>query len=186
MIFLKRIEEYKELIEKLSIIENEVNLFYEILVKTLNNKKRIYLCGNGGSASDAQHFAAELVGRFERERKGYPAIALNTDSSIITAISNDYSYDMVFAKQVDSICEEGDLLIGITTSGNSKNILNAFSVAKKKCVSTIALTGNKGSEIKKIADLSLIVPSSRTCRIQECHIFIIHVICELLDQEIKL
>lgn len=186
MIFQSSIDEYKNIIDKLPTIEKEVLLFFEVLLKTLEDKKKVYIFGNGGSASDAQHFAAELVGRFEKERNGYPVIALNTDSSTLTAISNDYGFEMVFAKQVDSICESGDLLIGITTSGNSKNIINAFSLAKKKSVSTIALTGNKGGEIKKFADLSVIVPSSRTCRIQECHIFILHFICELLDQKLKL
>ena len=181
MIFKESIEEFKNLIDNLNKIDNEVYSFYKMIEKTLKSKKTIYICGNGGSASDGQHFAAELVGRFETKRGGYPAICLNTDTSNITAISNDYGFESVFARQVESICIEGDLLIGITTSGNSKNIIKAVEVAIKKNISTIALTGKGGGKIKNIVDLSIIVPSQRTCRIQEAHIFILHFICELID-----
>ena len=145
---------------------------------------KIMACGNGGSAADAQHFAAELIGRFERERQELAAIALTTDTSILTAVGNDYSYDEIFAKQVRGLGKKGDILIGISTSGNSKNVLKAIEVAKKMGIKIIALTGNGGGKIASLLDaddIHLCAPSTRTARIQETHLVLLHALCDGVD-----
>lgn len=144
---------------------------------------KILLCGNGGSAADSQHIAAEFVGRFVKERCGLPAIALTTDTSILTAIGNDYGYDEVFRRQVEALGREGDVLIGISTSGNSGNIVKAFEQAKKQGVKTLTLTGQKDSKMSALADVTLKVPAPVTARVQECHIMVGHMICEYIDEE---
>lgn len=141
------------------------------------------LCGNGGSAADSQHIAAEFVGRFHKERISLPAIALTTDTSILTAVGNDYGYDVVFKRQVEGLGREGDVLIGISTSGNSKNVIEAFMEAKAKGIKTIAFTGEKESRSSEVADITLRVPSTVTARIQECHILSGHIICSFIDEE---
>lgn len=157
----------------------------ERMVSALSDGKKILACGNGGSAGDAQHFAAELVGRFERERPGLAAIALTTDSSILTAIGNDYGFDQVFTKQVQALGLPGDILLAISTSGNSTNILEAIREAQEREMSVIALTGKGGGALAKILrdgeDLHLCVPHDRTARIQEIHLFIIHCLCDGID-----
>ena len=148
---------------------------------------KVLACGNGGSAADAQHFAAEFVGRFERERPGLAAIALNTDSSILTAIGNDYAYDQVFAKQVQALGNPGDVLIAITTSGNSANVLAAVDVAHEKDMTVIALTGRGGGKLGARlteTDVHLCVPHERTARIQEIHILAIHCMCDAVDVQL--
>ena len=147
----------------------------------LANGNKILFCGNGGSAADAQHLAAELIGRFQKERRSLAAIALTTDTSILTAVGNDYGYDEIFARQVEGLGRQGDVLIGISTSGNSSNVIEAFEKAKEKGIHTIAFTGIKESKASAMADITLKVPSSRTARIQECHILTIHLICEYID-----
>ena len=145
---------------------------------------KIMACGNGGSAADAQHFAAELIGRFERERQELAAIALTTDTSILTAIGNDYSYDDIFSKQVRGLGKSGDILIGISTSGNSKNVVKAIEAAKKMGIKILALTGNGGGKIAELlddADIHLCAPSTRTARIQETHLVLIHSLCDGVD-----
>ena len=149
----------------------------EVCEKAIRDGHKILLCGNGGSAADSQHIAAEFVGRFVKERISLPAIALTTDTSILTAIGNDYGYDDVFRRQVEGLGVAGDVLIGISTSGNSKNVLAAFKEAKKKGIHTVAFTGSKPSESEKIANFTLKVPSTVTARIQECHILVGHIIC---------
>jgi D-sedoheptulose 7-phosphate isomerase len=145
---------------------------------------KIMLCGNGGSAADSQHIAAELIGRFERERAPMAAIALTTDTSALTAISNDYGYGQIFSRQVDGLGRRGDLLIGISTSGNSRNVIKAMEVAKRIGVHTVALVGDKPqSEMCEIADLVLAAPSINTARIQECHILMMHTLCQLVELE---
>lgn len=145
---------------------------------------KIMLCGNGGSAADSQHIAAELIGRFEKERRSMAAIALTTDTSALTAIGNDYGYDQVFARQVEGLGQSGDLLIGISTSGNSKNVVKAMEVAQSKGIRTVALVGDKpGGEMQAIADYVLAAPSTNTARIQECHILIMHTLCQLVESE---
>uniref|UniRef100_A0A6M3JCY8 D-sedoheptulose-7-phosphate isomerase n=1 Tax=viral metagenome TaxID=1070528 RepID=A0A6M3JCY8_9ZZZZ len=142
---------------------------------------KIFICGNGGSASDAQHFAAELVGRFEKERRAINAIALTTNTSILTAIGNDYGFEDIFSRQVEAIGKEKDILIGISTSGKSKNIIKAFKVAKEKEILTISLTGNNGGNLKKVSDLNLNVKNKNTATIQEIHIIIIHTIAGIIE-----
>ena len=157
----------------------------EILIQALVHGKKILSCGNGGSAGDAQHFSAELLGRFERERPELPAIALSTDTSTITAIANDYSYDEIFSKQVRALANEGDILLAISTSGNSKNVLHAIQTAHQRQAKVIALTGKNGgkmAEMLKASDVEIRVPATRTARIQECHLLIIHCLCDLIDQ----
>ncbi len=147
------------------------------------NNKKILIAGNGGSAADAQHFAAELVGRYGFDRPSLPALALTTDTSNLTAIGNDYGYDYVFSRQLEGMGQEGDLFIGISTSGNSQNILNAFASAKAKGITTVALTGRDGGKMAEAADLTLIVPSDATPRIQESHLLIEHMICDAIEKE---
>ena len=145
---------------------------------------KIMACGNGGSAADAQHFAAELIGRFERERAELAAIALTTDTSILTAIANDYSYDEIFSKQVRGLGKPGDILLGISTSGNSKNVVKAIEAAKKMGIKVIALTGNGGGRITDLLDqedIHLCAPSNRTARIQETHLVLLHGLCDGVD-----
>ncbi len=153
----------------------------KLTIETLNNGNKILICGNGGSAADAQHFAAELTGRYKTERAALPAIALTTDTSALTAIGNDYGYDRVFDRQLEALAQCGDLIFGISTSGNSTNIINAFNLAKEKKCKTIALSGKNGGKIKNIADITLVVPSDNTPRIQEMHILFIHTICQIVD-----
>ena len=152
------------------------------ICSALQDGKKIVIFGNGGSAADAQHFAAELVGRFEKERQALPAIALTTDTSILTAIGNDYAYDQVFARQVQALVQPGDVVIGITTSGNSKNVLEGIQEARRRKAWTVGLTGQTGGKLKTAVDACLCVPSSRTAHIQECHIALIHGLCALVDE----
>ena len=151
---------------------------------TIKAGHKIMLCGNGGSAADSQHIAAELIGRFEKERESMAAIALTTDTSALTAIANDYGYDQVFSKQVEGLGQSGDLLIGISTSGNSKNVVKAMEVAQSKSIRTVALVGDKpGGGMQEIADYVLAAPSTNTARIQECHILMMHTLCQLVESE---
>jgi D-sedoheptulose 7-phosphate isomerase len=150
----------------------------------LANGSRILACGNGGSAADAQHFAAELVGRFERERPGLPAIALTTDASVLTALANDYAYDEVFARQIRALGQPGDVLLAITTSGNSANVLAAIEAAHEREMIVVALTGNGGGQTNGVLtefDIHICVPSGRTARIQEVHLLTIHCLCDGID-----
>jgi len=169
---------------KKQILENnieQISLICKEIIKTYNSNGKILICGNGGSAADSQHFAAELVGRYKLERKALPAIALTTDTSILTAIGNDYGYNDVFKRQVEALANENDILFTISTSGNSENIIEAINLAKTKNIKVISLLGKGGGKIKEMSDLSLIVPSNNTPRIQESHIMIIHIICEILE-----
>lgn len=148
------------------------------------NGKKVLFCGNGGSAADAQHLAAEFSGRFYKDRKALPSEALHCNSSYLTAVANDYSYDVIYSRLVEGICEEGDVLIGLSTSGNSKNILNAFAAARDKKVITVGFTGASGGKMKDAGDYLINVPSADTPRIQESHIMIGHIICELVEAKI--
>ena len=153
-----------------------------LIIKAFKNKKKLLICGNGGSASDAQHFAAELIGRFKKERRSFPAICLNTDTSAITAIGNDYNYSKIFSRQLEGLGNRGDVLFLISTSGRSKNILEASEIAKEKKVKTIALTGEKKSVLSKNVDICINVPSCETSHIQELHIKVIHLLCILIEK----
>lgn len=152
-----------------------------LCVDSLRRGGKILFCGNGGSAADAQHLAAELVGRYQRERGALAAIALTTDTSVLTSIANDYDYDSVFARQVEGLGRNGDVLIGISTSGNSKNVLRALACAKAHGLKTVAFTGGTGGEMAKLADVAVIAPSSVTCHIQEMHIAAGHQVCGLVE-----
>jgi D-sedoheptulose 7-phosphate isomerase len=156
----------------------------DTMFAALANGNKILACGNGGSAADAQHFAAELIGRFERERPGLPALALTTDASVLTAIANDYAYDQVFAKQVRALGQPGDVLLAITTSGDSANVLAAIEEAHEREMIVIALTGKGGGKVNETladTDIHLCVPSERTARIQEVHLLTIHCLCDGID-----
>jgi D-sedoheptulose 7-phosphate isomerase len=153
-----------------------------LLIDTFKCGGKLMVMGNGGSAADSQHFAAEIVSRFRMERPGLPAIALSTDTSILTAIGNDYGFDVVFRRQVEALAMPGDVVVGISTSGNSVNVQMALELARKKGCRTIALLGRDGGRIKGSCDLALVVPSDDTPRIQEGHITIIHIVCDLVEK----
>ena len=155
----------------------------KVMVKALREGKRILWCGNGGSAADAQHLAAELSGRFYYDRPPLNSEALHCNTSYLTAVANDYGYDLIYSRMIDGACHPGDVLVGISTSGNSKNICNAFRKAKQLGVITVALTGSTGGEMKDLSDFLLNVPSDDTPRIQESHIMLGHIICELVEAE---
>jgi D-sedoheptulose 7-phosphate isomerase len=173
---------------KTQILEDEklmqsIDQAVNVVLSSLKSGNKLLFCGNGGSAADAQHLAAEFSGRFYIDRKALPAEALHTNTSYLTAVANDYSYDVVYSRLVEGIAQPGDVVIGLSTSGNSKNILNAFEVAKTKNVSTIAFTGTSGGQMRELADVLINVPSQDTPRIQESHIMIGHIICELVEQQ---
>ncbi len=153
----------------------------KLSVDTLKAGNKILLCGNGGSAADAQHIAAELTGRYKSERRGLPGIALTTDTSALTAIGNDYGYDRVFDRQVESLANKGDLIIGISTSGNSKNVISALKLGQELGCKTIGFTGRDGGAMNDVCDVNLVVPSDNTPRIQEMHILFGHTICQIID-----
>ena len=153
-----------------------------LLVETFTQGGKLLVMGNGGSAADAQHFVAEIVGRFKMERRALPAIALSTDTSILTAIGNDYGFDQVFRRQVEALAVAGDLVVGISTSGNSPNVQQALELARELGCRTVGLLGKDGGSIKRCCDLALVVPTDDTPRIQEGHITIIHIVCDLLEK----
>lgn len=155
----------------------------EVITETFKKGHRVYFCGNGGSAADAQHLAAEFSGRFYTDRKALPAEALHCNTSYLTAVANDYGYDVVFSRMIDGIGQKGDVLIGLSTSGNSPNIIKAFEVAKEKLMITVAFTGETGGKMKDMVDHLINVPSKDTPRIQETHIMIGHIICQLVEEK---
>ena len=154
-----------------------------LIARCLQSGNKLLLFGNGGSAADAQHLAAEFVGRFVRERAGLPAIALTTDSSILTAVGNDYGFEQVFARQIQALGRPGDVAVAISTSGNSANVLEGVKEARKRNLKTIGLTGKDGGALAQQADVAITIPSTSTARIQECHIAIGHLFCELVDAD---
>lgn len=156
----------------------------KLCVELYKGSNKTILAGNGGSAADAQHIAAEMVGRYGFDRPSLPSLALTTDTSALTAIGNDYGYDKVFSRQLEGMGQKGDIFIGISTSGNSINIINAFNTAKDKGITTVALVGRDGGEMAKMADIALVVPSDSTPRIQESHILIGHILCDIIEKEI--
>ena len=174
---------------KQKILENNnllinIDKTINIITKAFNTGGKVLFCGNGGSAADAQHLAAELSGRFYIDRKPLPAEAMHVNTSYLTAVANDYSYDEIYARYLISTGKKGDVLIGISTSGNSKNIVRAFEEAKKMGIKTIALTGQDGGKLKNISDILINVPSKDTPRIQESHILIGHIICEFVEKNL--
>jgi len=181
---LKAFEESIKVKEKF-IEEKNIDKIIEVaraIANAFNDGKKLILFGNGGSATDASHIAAEFVNRFKKERPGLPAIALNTDMAVITSIANDYDFSEIFAKQLKSLADSGDIVIAISTSGNSPNVIKAMDVAKKKRLTTVAFTGLKGEKLASKATYSFIVPSDSTPRIQETHITLGHVICQMVEE----
>jgi D-sedoheptulose 7-phosphate isomerase len=179
----KSVETKQKIYENADLLE-KIEDVAKICVDLYKNSRKTLLAGNGGSAADAQHIAAELVGRYGFDRASLPSLALTTDTSNLTAIGNDYGYDYVFSRQLEGMAQEGDLFIGISTSGNSQNIINAFKSAKQKKVTTVALVGKDGGKMAQMADIALVVPSDSTPRIQEAHILIGHILCDIIEKEI--
>jgi D-sedoheptulose 7-phosphate isomerase len=175
------IADHRQALDLLSPLVPAIEACAHQMASVFGAGKKLLICGNGGSAADAQHLASELTGRFERDRPGFPAIALTTDSSALTAIGNDYGFERVFARQIESLASPGDLLITISTSGQSSNLLAAVAAAKAKGLHTVALSGRDGGPLAKAVGLAITVEASRTSRIQEMHVLILHLLCELLD-----
>ena len=180
----QRLENHFKVVQDMKKIMPEVASAGLRVRTALEKGRKILICGNGGSAADSQHMAAEFVGRFVKERQSLPALALTVDTSLLTAVGNDYGFDCVFSRQVEGLGQEGDVLIAISTSGNSANVVKAVKTAKEKGIYVIALTGENGGILAKESDLCLAVPSQVTARIQEMHIMIIHMICEIAGADI--
>ncbi len=180
---LAAIEEHTEVLASLNSMTAAIRSLADELLERLHKGGTIYFCGNGGSAADAQHLAAELVGRFKRERRALASVALSTDSSVLTCVGNDYSFDEIFSRQVEALVRQGDVLVGISTSGNSRNVLRGIQAAKQQGAITVGLIGNDGGELANQCDHALIIPSANTARIQEMHILIGHILCELIDSD---
>jgi len=186
-IITKRFKESGEV--KARFLKDNLSKMLEVIKlvsQSFEGGSKLLLFGNGGSAADAQHIAAEFVNRYIIERPPLPAIALTTDTSILTSVSNDSSFNEIFSKQIKALGKEGDVAVGISTSGNSQNMVKAFEVAKEMGIKTVALTGNDGGTMAKIADVSLVVPSGSTPRIQETHILIGHILCEMVEHQLFL
>ncbi len=172
---------------KAELLSNSVESVIQIaniLIEAFKQGHSLYLMGNGGSAADAQHISGELVGRFKKNRKALPALAFTTDTSVLTAIANDFGYDQCFERQVDAFVKDGDVVIGLSTSGNSSSIINATLLAKKRGAKTIAFTGKGGGKLKDDVDVCLEIPSTDTARIQECHITIGHILCSIIEKKL--
>ncbi len=179
------LDEHSDVVRRTSdLIHGEIEKCGRLIAETVQNGNKVLICGNGGSAADAQHIAAELAGRFEKERSAYAGIALTTDTSALTAISNDYGFERVFARQVEALAREGDLIIAISTSGVSPNIIAAVMEARRRGCKVIGMTGASGKKLAALSDLCIMVPSERTARIQELHITIAHIWCEMIDDSI--
>ena len=187
-------EKIKQIIQasidtKQQILQNEellstIQKVVDVITGAFKKGNRVYFCGNGGSAADAQHLAAEFSGRFYTDRKALPAEALHCNTSYLTAVANDYGYDVVYSRMIEGIGQTGDILIGLSTSGNSVNIIKAFDVAKENGIITVAFTGITGGQMKSVSDYLINIPSSDTPRIQECHITIGHIICQLVEEKV--
>ena len=184
--FQKNLTEHQALFNSLNILDPVVSEASLLIANTFAAGNKLMICGNGGSAADSQHIAAEMTGRFIKDRKPLPAIALSTDTSALTCIANDYSFDEVFSRQVQALGKEGDVLLAISTSGNSKNVIQAILAASSLGMKVIALTGRDGGIMKSVSDLSIVVSSNTTARIQEAHIFIGHTICGEVELQLGL
>ena len=178
------INEHIATAERLKSLETDIQAACDLCTTTILRGGKILLAGNGGSAADAQHIAAEFVGRFVKNRKSYPAIALTTDTSALTAIANDYGFERVFARQIEGLGFENDVFIAISTSGNSPNIVHAVEIARAKGLKIIVFSGRDGGLLRGLSDVNLIIPSEVTARIQEMHILIGHIICEYVDEHL--
>ena len=182
----KHFLEHSAVLESLVHLDESIINVANLLIQCLENKGTIFWCGNGGSASDSQHLAGELVGRFVGERKPLKSIALTADSAVMTCIVNDYGYKHIFSRQIEALGVEGDVLVGISTSGNSENVIHAFEVAKHRGITTIGFLGKGGGKSSELVNQSIIVPSTSTARIQEMHILIGHIICDLIEEGLSL
>lgn len=182
----KNIDEHIRVANSLYDSDNFIIDVTKTLAKAIKLKKNIFWCGNGGSAADSQHLAAEFLGRFTKNRAPLNSIALTTDTSTLTCIANDFSFDDIFSRQIDAIGNKNDVLIAISTSGNSKNLIKAINIAKKKSIKVICLLGKDGGRMKHLSDIAYVVKSSTTARIQECHILIGHIICGEVEKKLKL
>ncbi len=179
---IEELKEHQQLVQKvIDHLGGDIGVACLMVTSALSNGKKVLLAGNGGSAADAQHIAAELSGRFVKERKALPGIALTVDTSALTAIANDYGYHHVFSRQVEALAQPGDLFIGISTSGNSQGILNALETATKAGCKTLGFSGRDGGKMNGLCDLNIVVPSNVTARIQEMHILIGHILCKAVD-----
>jgi D-sedoheptulose 7-phosphate isomerase len=179
---IEELKEHQQLVQKvIDQLGSDIEAACLMVTSALTNGNKVLLAGNGGSAADAQHIAAELSGRFVKERKALPGIALTVDTSALTAIANDYGYHHVFSRQMEALAQPGDLFIGISTSGNSQGILNALETAKKTGCKTLGLSGRDGGKMNGLCDLNVVVPSNVTARIQEMHILIGHILCKAVD-----
>jgi D-sedoheptulose 7-phosphate isomerase len=180
---LRSLEQHLEVFhEVLPTLSGPITDCYDLLRDTFARSNKVLICGNGGSAADAQHLAAEFVGRYEIERRALPAVALTTDTSALTAIANDYDFDRVFARQVDALAVSGDCLIAISTSGNSPNIISAVMAARKRGCKVVGMTGAAGKKLASLCDAAILAPSERTARIQEVHITVAHIWCEMIEE----
>lgn len=168
--------------QKIFSLTEQIQKAASLLTQSLAQGRKILICGNGGSAADAQHFAAELTGRYKRERKGLAGIALSVDTSALTAIGNDYGFEFVFSRQVEALAQKGDVFFGISTSGNSTNVLQAAKVARDIGCGIIGLSGRDGGKLNEICDINLIMPDNDTPRIQELHILVIHILCDIIEK----
>jgi D-sedoheptulose 7-phosphate isomerase len=177
----------QEALQVQQALRDQVDAIKQIVMaitSALRSGHKVLLCGNGGSAADAQHVAAELLGRFTRDRAAWPALALTTNSSVITAVANDYDFERIFARQVEGLAVAGDVVVGISTSGNSPNVLRALETARGKSCVTIGFTGENGGRLKDMVDLCFRAPSNNTPRIQEAHIVVWHIVCELVERDL--
>ena len=180
----KTLERSTKIIAELSDLSDEINKTANLIVTAINKNRKIIIIGNGGSAADAQHIAAEFLGRYKLKRKSIPAIALTSNSSTTTAIANDYDFSDIFSRQCESLVSKGDIVIGISTSGNSENVVKGLRTSSKNGGLTIGLLGNKGGKMKNIVDVSLIVKDTSIPRIQDAHRVIYHIICEIVEEEL--
>ena len=179
------IEEHKNATKNLSQISENILYFSDKIISALKKNNKILICGNGGSAADAQHFSSELICKYEKKRKSLPALSLSTDPSTVTAISNDYGYKYLFSRQIEGLGNKGDILILITTSGNSENLIEAAKTARSKSLIICGLLGRDGGAIKNFLDFDITINNKRTSRIQEMHSLIIHIICKLIDESLE-
>ena len=183
-IIKKHILEHQVILDSISSLDESIEKVADLLIQCLKKSGTIFWCGNGGSASDSQHLAGELVGRFVGDRRPLKSISLTADSAVMTCIVNDYGYEHIFSRQIEALGVEGDVLVGISTSGNSENVIHAFEVAKQRGITTVGFLGKGGGKSSELVNQSIIVPSTSTARIQEMHILIGHILCELIEDEL--
>ncbi len=184
---IKRIKEHKIIVDEIlsSDIIDKIETVAKNIIECYKNGGKVLIFGNGGSAADAQHFSAELINRFKKDRRPLPAISLTTDTSALTSIANDYGFEKIFEKQIDALVNDKDIVIAISTSGNSENVINAIKKAKEKSAKTIGFTNRNGGRLKGIVDICFDIPSEETARVQEIHELIYHIICELVEQAMQ-